>query len=198
MSMRDLSRRIKYLWHRDEFASELEEELRLHLELRAGRLREQGMEAEAAGLAARRQFGNRAAVEIASSEAWGWSAWDRLGQDVQYALRALRKTPGFTAVVVATLAVGLGMNTAVFSIVNAVMLRSLPYRQPDRLVSLWEEETKPGEIANQHSSGHNLGAAGSRQRTTVAAANLADYRTGSGWGEGLAGGGAAGKKPTGR
>src|ERR1035441_9348082 len=102
MSMRDLSRRIKYLWHREE----LEEELRLHLELRANRLREQGMEAEAAGLAARRQFGNRAAVEIASSEAWGWAAWDRLGQVVQYALRALCKTPGFTAVVVATLAVG--------------------------------------------------------------------------------------------
>ena len=64
--------------------------------------------------------------------------WERLAQDVRYALRALLKTPGFIAVVVATLAVGLGMNTAVFSIVNAVMLRSLPYRQPDRLVSLWD------------------------------------------------------------
>jgi putative ABC transport system permease protein len=187
MSMRDLSRRIKYLWHREESASELDEELRLHLELRADRLREQGMDAEAARLAARRQFGNRAAVEIASSEAWGWAAWDRLGQDVQYALRALRKTPGFTAVVVGTLAVGLGMNTAVFSIVNAVMLRSLPYRQPDRLVSLWEEVTKPEEIANHNSSGRNLGGAGSRQRTTVAAANLADYRTGTGSFEELAG-----------
>ena len=187
MSMRDLSRRIKYLWHREESASELDEELRLHLELRADRLREQGMDAEAARLAARRQFGNRAAVEIASSEAWGWAAWDRLGQDVQYALRALRKTPGFTAVVVATLAVGLGMNTAVFSIVNAVMLRSLPYRQPDRLVSLWEEVTKPGEIANQYSSGRNLGGAGTRQRTTLAAANLADYRNVTGWVEELAG-----------
>ena len=187
MSMRDLSRRIKYLWHRKELAGELDEELRLHLELRASRLREQGMDAEAARHAARRQFGNRAAVEIASSEAWGWAAWDRLAQDVQYALRALRKTPGFTAVVVATLAVGLGMNTAVFSIVNAVMLRSLPYRQPDRLVSLWEEVTKPGEIVNHNSSGRNLGGAGSHQRTTVAAANLADYRTGTGSFEELAG-----------
>jgi putative ABC transport system permease protein len=187
MSIRDLSRRIKYLWHREEFAGELDEELRLHLELRANRLREQGMDTEAASFAARRQFGNRAAVEIASSEAWGWATWDRLAQDVQYALRALRKTPGFTAVVVATLAVGLGMNTAVFSIVNAVMLRSLPYRQPDRLVSLWEEANKREEMGTFHSSGHDLGKAGSRQRTTVAAANLVDYRKGTNAFEELAG-----------
>jgi hypothetical protein len=125
------------------------------------------MNAEEARLAARRKFGNRAAVEIASSEAWGWTVWERLLQDVRQALRALRKTPGFTAVVVATLAIGLGMNTAVFSIVNAVMLRSLPYRQPDRLVSLWEEATKREEVSKFNSSGQDLGGAGSRQRTTV-------------------------------
>ena len=187
MAMRDLARRIRHFIHRDQFADELAEEMRLHMELRAGRLRERGMEAEAARVAARRQFGNRAAVEIASSEAWGWTAWERLAQDGRYAARSLRKAPGFTAVVVATLAVGLGMNTAVFSIVNAVMLRSLPYRQPDRLVSLWEEVTKPGEIANDVSSGRNLGGAGSGERTTVAAANLADYGTQTGAFEQLAG-----------
>jgi predicted permease len=187
MSMRSLARRIKHLLHRDKFADELDEELRLHLELRADRLREHGMSAEEARLAARRQFGNRAAVEIASSEAWGWAVWERLAQDLRQALRALRKTPGFTAVVVATLAVGLGMNTAVFSIVNAVMLRSLPYRQPDRLVSLWEEATKRQEISKLNSSGQNLGGAGSRQRTTVAAANLVDYRKGTNAFEELAG-----------
>ena len=111
------------------------------------------MDAEAARLSARREFGNRAAAEIASSEAWGWTAWERLAQDVRYAFRALLKTPGFTAVVVATLAVGLGMNIAVFSIVNAVMLRSLPYREPDRLVSLWEEATKRQEVRTLNSSG---------------------------------------------
>ena len=176
MSMRDLTRRIKHLLHREEFANDLDEEMRLHLELRASRLRERGMNAEEARLAARRQFGNRAAVEIASSEAWGWTVWERLVQDVRQALRALRKTPGFTAVVVATLAVGLGMNTAVFSIVNAVMLRSLPYRQPDRLVSLWEEATKRQEVAKLNASGQDLGGAGSRERTTVSPANLVDYR----------------------
>jgi putative ABC transport system permease protein len=187
MSMRDLTRRIKYLLHREEFANDLDEEMRLHLELRASRLRERGMNAEEARFAARRQFGNRAAVEIASSEAWGWTVWERLAQDVRQALRALRKTPGFTAVVVATLAVGLGMNTAVFSIVNAVMLRSLPYRQPDRLVSLWEEATKREEVSKFNSSGQDLGGAGSRQRTTVAAANLIDYRKRTNAFEALAG-----------
>ena len=187
MSMRDLTRRIKYLLHREEFANDLDEEMRLHLELRASRLRERGMNAEEARFAARRQFGNRAAVEIASSEAWGWTVWERLAQDVRQALRALRQTPGFTAVVVATLAVGLGMNTAVFSIVNAVMLRSLPYRQPDRLVSLWEEATKREEVSKFNSSGQDLGGAGSRKRTTVAAANLIDYRKRTNAFEALAG-----------
>ncbi len=187
MSMQGLARRIKFLFHREQFASELDEEMRLHLELRAQRLRERGMSAEEARMAARREFGNRAAAEIASSEAWGWTAWERLAQDVRYALRALLKTPGFTAVVVATLAVGLGMNTAVFSIVNAVMLRSLPYRQPDRLVSLWEEATKRREVGTLNASGSDLGGAGSRERTTVSPANLVDYRKGTSAFEGLAG-----------
>ncbi len=140
-----------------------------------------------ARLSARREFGNRAATEIASSEAWGWTAWERLAQDVRYAFRALLKTPGFTTVVVATLAVGLGMNIAVFSIVNAVMLRSLPYREPDRLVSLWEEATKRQEVRTLNSSGSDLGGAGGRERTTVAPANLVDYRKGASAFEGLAG-----------
>jgi putative ABC transport system permease protein len=122
---------------------------------------------------------------------------ERLAQDVWQALRGLRKTPAFTAVVVATLAVGLGMNTAVFSIVNAVMLRSLPYRQPDRLVSLWEERTKPQEMGTFNSSGQSLGSAGTRQRTSVSVANLADYRKGADAFEALAGVAAAQRNLTG-
>jgi putative ABC transport system permease protein len=87
----------------------------------------------------------------------------------------LRKTPAFTMVAVTTLALGLGMNTAVFSVVNAVMIRSLPYPEPDRLVSLWEENT--GERPERfNSSGSMLGGERSAQRTTVAVANLLDYQ----------------------
>ena len=107
--------------------------------------------------------------------------------DIRYAARSLRKSPGFTAVAVLTLAVGLGMNTAVYSLVHAVMLRSLPYREPDRLVSLWEEATKRNDVKVLNSSGSGLGGgAGFRQRTTVSPANLGDYRRADGF-EALAG-----------
>jgi putative ABC transport system permease protein len=109
-----------------------------------------------------------------------------LAQDMRYAARSLRKTPGFTAVTLLTLGVGLGMNTAVYSLVHAVMLRSLPYREPDRLVSLWEEASKRNEVKVLNSSGSDLGGAGSRQRTTVSPANLGDYRRAEGF-AGLAG-----------
>src|SRR5215471_4103528 len=117
--MRNLWRRLGYLADRDRRAAELAEEMRAHEEMRAQRLCDRGMAAEEARMAARRQFGNRASYQIAGDAAWGWSAAERLAQDVRQAARSLRKTPGFAAVAVATLAVGLGMNTAMFTIVNA-------------------------------------------------------------------------------
>ena len=187
MSIAELARRLGYLWDQHKHVSELDEEMRLHLESRARKLREQGLSADDARLAARREFGNRAAIEIAGSEVWGWGWLERLVQDLRYGVRALRKTPGFAAMAVATLAVGIGMNTAVFSIVNGVMLRSLPYPEPGRLVSLWEMTTPWKDPQILHSSGQQLGGAGGRQRTTVAAANLVDYRAGADAFEGLAG-----------
>jgi macrolide transport system ATP-binding/permease protein len=153
-------RRVQYLFRRDRFTADLDEEMRLHVELRARKLEAHGVSAYDAPYAAQRQFGNRSIIQDISSELWGLGAWERLVQDLRLGFRALRKTPGFTAVAVLTLALGLGINTAVFSVVNAIMLRALPYPDSDRLISLWEEGSRPGQ-----------------KHYSVAPANLADYRT---------------------
>jgi predicted permease len=91
---------------------------------------------EAAGQAARRGFGNRTGVKEAIREVWRWSFLDRVGQDVRYAFRQMRHAPGFTAIAVLSLALGIGANTAVFSLINTLMLRMLPVRNPEQLVEM--------------------------------------------------------------
>ncbi|MBZ5621636.1 MAG: ABC transporter permease [Acidobacteriia bacterium] len=175
MSFQAYCRRLLYLFRRDEFTGDLNEEMRLHIELRARKLQHRGLSQEEAIHVAQRQFGNRTVVQDASSELWGWRSWERLFQDLRLGGRTLRKTPGFTAIAVLTLALGLGINTAVFSVVNAVMIRSLPYPEPGRLISLWEEASRrPPPRFN--SSASTVGGAGGPRRTTVSVANLVDYQ----------------------
>jgi hypothetical protein len=174
--MNQLWRRIRYLLQRNHRARELDDEIETHLAYRADRLREKGLTSEAAKVVARRQFGNRASVELAADAAWGWGAFERLAQDTRLAARSLRRTPGLAVIAVVTLAVGLGMNTAIFTIVNGVMLRALPYPEPSRVISLWEDAVQRSEVKTLNSAGQDLGSAGNRTRMTVSAANLPDYR----------------------
>jgi len=115
---------------------ELDRELRSHLELEAEEQRENGLTAEQSGWAARRALGNTAQIQEATREVWGGLWLDRLIQDLRYGCRSLLNSPGFAAVAILTVALGIGANTSIFSLVYTVLLRALPYPDSGRLAWL--------------------------------------------------------------
>ena len=134
--LRELLRRIGMLRHRDQAASELQEEMQLHLDLRRQQQVEQGVAPNDAAAAAHRRFGNATLLRERSYTAWGWSLLEGLLQDVIFGLRAMLRSPGLTVVALLSLALGIGANTAIFSLMDAVMLRSLPVKDPGNLLLL--------------------------------------------------------------
>ncbi len=115
---------------------ELDEEVRAHLEMAIRDRIDRGESPEAAAAAARREFGNVALVQEVTRETWGRVWLDRLVQDVRYAARVLRRAPAFTIVAIGSLALGIGANAAIFQVINAVKLRSLPVDRPHDLVEI--------------------------------------------------------------
>jgi putative ABC transport system permease protein len=113
---------------------ELDEELQAHIEIEARRLTSEGLSGVEAAAQARRAFGNRALVAELTRDSWGARWLSGIRQDLEYALRSARRTPGFSAAVVLSLALGIGAATVVFSVADTVYLRPLPYRAPDEVM----------------------------------------------------------------
>jgi predicted permease len=124
----------------DDFTAEIE----AHLQLEIERLREQGLSEDDARAAARRSFGNVTQARERFYESGRRLSWDHFWQDVRFGLRMLRKTPGFTALAILTLGLGIGANTAIFSLVNALLLKNLPYPHPERMGTIYARTTGPG------------------------------------------------------
>ena len=155
---------------RSQVISEVEEELRYHLDQVAARLRSRGMSESEARTEAERQFGDLEATRVycrdellrREREKRRMTVLDELHQDLHYAMRALRRSPGFTLTALLTLALGIGANTAIFSVVRAVLLEPLPFREPSRVVRIWQVNPSTG-----------------MDRGAVSEPNFKDWRAGS-------------------
>jgi len=124
--------------------SDLDEEIAAHLALAAADKQEDGSDPESAQHEARREFGNTALIKDRTRESWGWGWLERLLQDARYALRQMRKSPGFAAAVIGTLALGIAAATAMFTVVDHVLLQPVTYKDPVRLIEIQETDGKTG------------------------------------------------------
>ena len=164
-------------WKHSLPEQEFDRELRSHLDLEAQEQAESGLDPDQARHAAQRIFGNATAVREEIREMWSWTSLERLGQDLKYAARMFLRNPVFVSIAVVSMALGIGGNAAVFSLVNTLLIRPLPYPQPDRLLritrvypkaalTLFRDESRAMDIASASpGSDFNLTGMGRTVRT---------------------------------
>lgn len=141
------SKIVRAFKRRDGLAEELNEEMQAHLEFLIERNMERGMSAEEAHAAARHEFGNAALMRERSYESWQFRGFETLLRDIRYGLRGIGRAPAFSLIVILTLAVGIGANTAIFSAVYAVLLKPLPFPHGERMTVLGESSGKADGIS---------------------------------------------------
>lgn len=133
--------RIRMLTGRGEAGMRLDQELQFHLDQQAAENVAAGMSPDAARSAALRAFGNPALLREQTRATWSWNSAEQLVRDLRIGARTLRRTPGFTAVAILVMALGIGANVALFTVVRGVLLRPLPFQNPDRLLMLYERSS---------------------------------------------------------
>src|SRR6266852_3444765 len=144
-------RKLLFLFRRSELAPNLSEEISQHIEMKAQKLIDAGVTQEEARFRAHREFGNTMVANETSREMWGWVWLETLLQDLRYGVRMLRRNPGFTLVAATTLALGISVNTTIFSVVSGWLLKKPAVADPDRVVmvvSTHAEKALPREAVS--------------------------------------------------
>jgi hypothetical protein len=180
--LHDLRFRLRALFQKSVVELELNEELRFHFEHEVEKYKRAGMSEKEAVRRARLAFGGQEQVKEACRNVRGISFLETTAQDIRYSVHAMRKNPGFFIIAALTLALGIGASTSVFSLVNTILLKPLPYPNADRVMMLWREEPlagigdmpwAPGEyslLARTETAFQNLGAFKRHPSTSLAQA----------------------------